>query len=161
MSNSVLRKHHGTDKPHFKSEFISYHLFSKKVAFGRYLLRHIPRRMVEFLIISCKVTVPVEKRNTPSPSCSSFCSLQLQSLFLTQQVQIHAECSTIILIKWDHLSVLRLSFQKDLGNISSLEEVHIVHLSVFKKIATQISIDAYSSQMTLWRVRQFFQHPSS
>lgn len=97
-----------------------------------------------------------KKRSPPSPSCSSFCSLYLQSLFLTQQVQIHAECSIIILIKWNHLSIFPLSFQKDLGSISSLEKVQIVHFSVFKKITTQMSIDAYSLQITLWKVRQFF-----
>lgn len=66
LSSSVLRKHHGTDKAYFKSVFIFHHLFSKKVAFGRYLLRHIPLRMVEFLIICCKVTAAVEKRRPPS-----------------------------------------------------------------------------------------------
>jgi len=54
-----------------------------------------------------------------------------------------------------------LSFQKNLGGNSSLEEFQIVRLSVFKKISTQTTIDAYSLQITLWRVRHFFQDHSS
>lgn len=45
---------------------------------------------------------------------------------------MHAECSTIVLIKWKCLSILPVNFQKDLGGNSSLEE-QIVHLSVLKK----------------------------
>lgn len=46
---------------------------------------------------------------------------------------MHAECSTIVLIKWNRLGIFPLSFQKDLGGNSSLEKLQIVHLSAFKK----------------------------
>lgn len=69
---------------------------------------------------------------------------------------MHAACSTIVLIKLNCLSIFPLSFQKDLGGNSSLEKLQIAHLSVFKKISTETSINAYSLQITLWRVKQSF-----
>lgn len=85
--------------------------------------------MVESLIISRKVTISVEKIIPQAPSVvhSAVCCS------LTQQVQMHAECSTIVLIKWNRLGIFPPSFQKDLGGNSSLEKLQIVHLSAFKK----------------------------